>query len=100
MQNKKGTPGASGPTASCARVQGLVKRETGRGWKSEPIPESARPWAQDLPARLKARQPLRQSKTSLSDQGLLNGFHPTNDAAYNIIRDTAKVLNLDLRKMK
>ncbi|RYY59811.1 MAG: phosphonate ABC transporter substrate-binding protein, partial [Comamonadaceae bacterium] len=33
-------------------------------------------------------------------QGLLNGFHPTNDAAYNVIRDTAKVLNLDLRKMK
>ena len=25
-----------------------------------------------------------------SDQGELNGFHPTNDAAYNVIRDTAK----------
>ena len=35
-----------------------------------------------------------------SDQGLLNGFHPTNDKAYDVIRDTARLLNLDLRKMK
>lgn len=31
---------------------------------------------------------------------MLNGFKPTNDAAYNVIRDTAKLLNLELRKMK
>ena len=35
-----------------------------------------------------------------SDQGMLNGFHPTNDKAYDVIRDAAKLLNLDLRKMK
>ena len=33
-------------------------------------------------------------------EGLLNGFHPTNDAAYNVIRDTARILKLDLGKMK
>ena len=32
--------------------------------------------------------------------GLLNGFHPTNDAAYDVIRETARVLKLDLRSMK
>jgi hypothetical protein len=25
---------------------------------------------------------------------------PTNDAAYDVVRDTAKVLNLDLKKFK
>ncbi len=34
------------------------------------------------------------------DQGVLNGFQPTNDAAYDVVRDTAKVLKLDLRSMK
>jgi phosphonate transport system substrate-binding protein len=31
---------------------------------------------------------------------MLNGFQATDDAAYNVVRDTAKVLNLDLRSMK
>ena len=35
-----------------------------------------------------------------SDQGMLNGFHPTNDKAYDIIRETASILNLDLKAMK
>ena len=34
------------------------------------------------------------------DQGVLNGFQPTNDAAYDVVRETAKVLKLDLRSMK
>ena len=34
------------------------------------------------------------------DQGLLNGFQPTTDAAYDVVRDTATVLDLDLGKMK
>ena len=35
-----------------------------------------------------------------ADQGKLNRFVETNDGAYDIIRDTAKALNLDLKKMK
>ena len=42
---------------------------------------------------------LEVNDTPWSDQGELNGFHPTNDAAYNVIRDAAKALNPDLRKM-
>jgi phosphonate transport system substrate-binding protein len=34
------------------------------------------------------------------DQGVLNGFHPTTDASYDVVRETAKVLDLDLRSMK
>ena len=34
------------------------------------------------------------------DQGQLNGFQPTTDAAYDVVRETAKVLDLDLRSMK
>ena len=35
-----------------------------------------------------------------SDQGMLNGFHPTDDKAYDIIRETASILHLDLKAMK
>ena len=35
-----------------------------------------------------------------ADQGKLNRFVETNDAAYDVIRETAKVLKLDLTKMK
>ena len=35
-----------------------------------------------------------------ADQGKLNRFVETNDQAYDIIRETAKVLKLDLGKMK
>ena len=34
------------------------------------------------------------------DRGELNGFAPTNDQAYDVVRNTAKALNLDLGKMK
>jgi phosphonate transport system substrate-binding protein len=72
-------------------------------WKSEPIPESPTVWRKDLPADLKKRIQaafLEVKDIPWSDQGTLNGFHPTTDAAYNVIRDTAKSLNLDLKKMK
>ena len=72
-------------------------------WKSGPIPESPTVWRKDLDPALKKRVQaafLDVKDIPWSDQGLLNGFHPTNDAAYDIIRETAKTLNLDLRKMK
>jgi phosphonate transport system substrate-binding protein len=59
-------------------------------------------WRKDLdPALKEDRQALANVKDlPWGDQGVLNGFQPTNDAAYNVVRDTAKVLKLDLRSMK
>jgi len=87
-----------------AIAKGLAKREDlVTVWKSDPIPESPTVWRKDLDPALKKRIQaafLEVKNIPWSDQGELNGFHPTNDAAYNIIRETAKVLNLDLKAMK
>lgn len=87
-----------------AIAKGLAKREDlVVVWKSDPIPESPTVWRKDLDPALKKRVQaafMDVKDIPWSDQGELNGFHPTNDAAYNVIRDTAKALNLDLRKMK
>lgn len=105
VQNKKVDAACIADRILDAAVsKGLAKREDlVEVWKSDPIPESPTVWRKDLPADLKKRVQaafLQVKDIPWSDQGLLNGFHPTNDAAYNVIRDTAKVLNLDLRKMK
>jgi phosphonate transport system substrate-binding protein len=87
-----------------AFTKGLAKREDiVVVWKSDPIPESPMVWRKDLPADLKTRLQaafLQVKDLPWSDQGLLNGFVPTTDAAYDVIRDTAKLLKLDLKKMK
>ncbi len=87
-----------------AIAKGLAKAEDlVTVWSSDPIPESPTVWRRDLSPDLKRRIQaafLEVKDIPWSDQGLLNGFKPTNDAAYNVIRDTAKLLNLDLKKMK
>jgi len=87
-----------------AIAKGLAKREDlVVVWKSDPIPESPTVWRRDLDPDLKRRVQaafLQVKDIPWSDQGELNGFHPTTDKAYDIIRETAKALNLDLRKMK
>jgi len=87
-----------------AIAKGLAKREDlVVVWKSDPIPESPTVWRKDLDPALKKRIQaafLEVKNIPWSDQGELNGFHPANDAAYNVIRETAKVLNLDLKAMK
>lgn len=84
--------------------KGLAKREDlVVVWKSDPIPESPTVWRRDLDPELKKRVQaafLDVKDIPWSDQGMLNGFHPTNDKAYDIIRETARILNLDLRAMK
>ena len=72
-------------------------------WRSDPIPESPTVWRKNLSPDLKARIKtafLNVRDISWADQGKLNRFVETNDAAYDIIRETAKVLKLDLSKMK
>ncbi|PKO44449.1 MAG: phosphonate ABC transporter substrate-binding protein [Betaproteobacteria bacterium HGW-Betaproteobacteria-3] len=105
VQNKKVDAAAVADRIyEAAITKGLVKREDiNVVWKSDPIPESPTVWRKDLSPDLKKRVQaafLQVKDIPWSDQGLLNGFHPTNDAAYDVIRDTAKVLNLDLKKMK
>uniref|UniRef100_UPI000D3B2B7F phosphonate ABC transporter substrate-binding protein n=1 Tax=unclassified Variovorax TaxID=663243 RepID=UPI000D3B2B7F len=72
-------------------------------WSSSPIPESPMVWRKDLDPALKAKiaKALANVKDlPWGDQGVLNGFQPTSDAAYDVVRDTAKALKLDLRSMK
>jgi len=87
-----------------AIAKGQVKQdELEIVWSSTPIPESPMVWRKDLDPALKAKiaKALANVKDlPWGDQGVLNGFQPTTDAAYNVVRDTAKVLKLDLRSMK
>jgi phosphonate transport system substrate-binding protein len=51
------------------------------------------------------KQAIRQSFLSLKDKEVLKSFRveafaPTDDRAYDVLRDTAQVLSLDLAKMK
>jgi phosphonate transport system substrate-binding protein len=105
VQNKKIDAAAiADRILDSAISKGLAKREDIQiVWESDPIPESPTVWRRDLPADLKRRIQaafLEVKDIPWSDQGVLNGFKPTNDEAYNVIRDTAKLLNLDLKKMK
>ena len=70
-------------------------------WRSEPIPESPTVWRKNLPEDLKKRIKdafLGIKDITWADQGKLNRFVETNDAAYDIIRETAKVLNSTSRR--
>lgn len=72
-------------------------------WRSAPIPESPMVWRKDLPDDLKKRVKdafLAIKDLNWSDQGKLNGFKPTSDADYDVVRETAKLANIDLKKHK
>lgn len=74
-------------------------------WKSDPIPGSPWAWRKDLPDDLKAKikeaflNVDKEDKAALGAYGnAVMGYADTKDANYNIIRETAKILNLDLNK--
>ncbi|SAI73914.1 Phosphate-import protein phnD precursor [Bordetella ansorpii] len=87
-----------------AFAKGLVKKEDIQMvWRSPDIPESPMVWRKKLDAATKRKVSAAMSEIKdlpWGDQGVLNGFAPTNDQAYDVIRQTAKTLNLDLGKMK
>ena len=87
-----------------AIAKGTVKQEDLHiVWSSSPIPESPMVWRKDLDPALKdkvAKALANVKDLPWGDQGVLNGFQPTSDAAYNVVRDMAKTLKLDLRSMK
>jgi phosphonate transport system substrate-binding protein len=72
-------------------------------WTSDPIPGAPVAYRRDLPEELKAR--LRAAFAQIKDmswgpQATVKRWVPTNDAAYDVVRETAKVLNLDLSKLR
>ncbi|MET0520109.1 MAG: phosphate/phosphite/phosphonate ABC transporter substrate-binding protein, partial [Burkholderiaceae bacterium] len=89
---------------AAAVAKGQVRQEDFQiVWSSRAIPESPMVWRKDLDPALKDR--IAKALAALKDvkwgdQGVLNGFQPTSDAAYDVVRETAKVLKLDLRSMK
>ncbi len=74
-------------------------------FKSDPIPGSPWAWRKDLPADLKTKIKNAFMNVAKEDQaalsaygGKVEGYADTKDANYNVIRETAKILNLDLSK--
>jgi phosphonate transport system substrate-binding protein len=103
----------NGKVDAAAVADALLEAAYGRGvvnrddiqtlWTSTPIPTVPYVMRKDLPEALQKR--IRAAFLAIHD--LPMGSHativrvdPTNDAAYDVVRDTAKVLNLDLKKFK
>jgi phosphonate transport system substrate-binding protein len=90
--------------AEMAFKRGMIKHEdVAVIWTSEPIPGAPFVYRRDLPEELKAK--LRVALSEIRDMpwgehSVIKRWQPTNDAAYDVVRDTARLLNLDLRKMK
>ena len=105
VENKKVDAAAVADRIFASAVaKGVVKQDDFEVvWSSKPIPESPMVWRKALDPQLKKK--IADALASIKDvpwgdQGVLNGFQPTTDAAYDVVRDTAKVLDLDLRSMK
>jgi phosphonate transport system substrate-binding protein len=87
-----------------AYSRGMLKQEEiAVVWTSEPIPGAPVAYRRDLPADLKAK--IRAAFAQIQNmpwgpKTTIKRWVPTNDAAYDVVRDTAKVLNLDLKKLK
>ena len=87
-----------------AYARGVVKKEDIQVlWTSEPIPTVPYVMRKDLPADLRKR--IRAAFLAIRDLPI--GSHativrvdPTDDSAYDGIRETAKLLKLDLKKLK
>ncbi|WP_095050089.1 MULTISPECIES: phosphonate ABC transporter substrate-binding protein [unclassified Pseudomonas] len=105
VENKKVDAAAVADRIFASAVaKGVVKQDDFEiVWSSKPIPESPMVWRKALDPELKKK--VADALASIKDvpwgdQGLLNGFQPTTDASYDVVRETAKVLDLDLRSMK
>jgi phosphonate transport system substrate-binding protein len=87
-----------------AYSRGMLKQdEVVVVWTSDPIPGPPIVYRRDLPAELKAK--IRASFAQIHDmpwgpKTTIKRWVPTDDAAYDGVRETAKLLDLDLKKMK
>ena len=69
---------------------------------SDPIPLGPLAWRRDLPEPTKQavkRAFLGMKDVTLGTLGDVTTFVPVSDATYDVIRETAQLLNLDLKKM-
>lgn len=84
--------------------RGMVKQdEISVVWTSQPIPAAPFVMRKDLPPQLKTR--IREAFAQIRDMpwgptNVIKRWEPTSDSAYDVVRETAKVLNLDLKKLK
>lgn len=84
--------------------RGMIKQdEIAVLWTSQPIPAAPFVMRKDLPPQLQAR--IRESFSQIHDMpwgpgNTIKRWEPTTDSAYDVVRETAKVLNLDLKKLK
>ena len=84
--------------------RGMLKQdEIAVVWTSDPIPGAPFVYRRDLPEDMKAK--VRNALAQVRDMpwgpnNVIKRWQPTTDAAYDVVRETAKVLNLDLKKMK
>jgi phosphonate transport system substrate-binding protein len=87
-----------------AYSRGMLKQdEVAVVWTSDPIPGVPVVFRRDLPADLKAK--IRASFAQIRNmpwgpKATIKRWVPVEDSAYDVVRETAKVLNLDLKKMK
>jgi phosphonate transport system substrate-binding protein len=103
----------NGKVDAAAVAEGLLDAAAARGmvkadelhivWKSEPIPGAPIVMRRDLPAPLKER--IRAAFGGMRDLPWSKGviikrWVPVSDENYAVVRETAKVLKLDLNKLK
>jgi len=91
-------------TYNLMKAQGMLSDQDVKIiYTSEPIPGSPWAWRKDLPSELKDK--LKEAFLNVAKDdpqalgaygGAVEGYVETNDANYNVIRETAKILNLDL----
>jgi phosphonate transport system substrate-binding protein len=87
-----------------AAARGVIKAdEIQIVWTSDPIPGAPAVMRRDLPEPLKQR--IRAAFAAMHDipwaKGtVINRWVPATDENFAVIRETSKILNLDLRKMK
>ena len=107
VKNRKVDAGADDDiTYNQMKATGLISdKDVKVIFTSDPIPGSPWAWRKDLPSDLKAKLKEAFLNVAKEDQsalaatgGVVEGYSETNDSNYNIIRETAKILNLDLNK--
>jgi phosphonate transport system substrate-binding protein len=87
-----------------AYSRGMLKQdEVVVVWTSDPIPGPPIVYRRDLPAELKAK--IRASFAQIHDmpwgpKTTIKRWVPTDDAAYDGVREIAKLLDLDLKKLQ
>jgi len=84
--------------------RGMLKQdEVAVIWTSDPIPGPPMVYRRDLPEELKAK--IRAAFGQIRDvpwgpKATIKRWVPAKDSDYDVIRETAKLLDLDLKKMK